>query len=192
MKGDRFLRSYTADVHPVTDDRTVVDFTTPRQARANFGLGEFVSGGLSVAGVGPHGLASELRFRAFDAVHTHRDSAESLLSTPGSPLEPSALREIRSRQQMAETQAGRKLARNVIACALDHMYLGDIEKSHAILSEGFRIVGRQASADLLVMRAALFDRAGQRREALSAIDQALAIEPTNSMALHYRAASRSD
>ena len=71
--GHAGLAAFAGDAPPVTDDRSVVDFTTPRHARANFGLGEWVTGGLSVSGVGERGLQSELLLREFDRVYTFRE-----------------------------------------------------------------------------------------------------------------------
>ena len=68
----------------VTDDRSVVDFTSPRRARANFGLGEWVTGGLTAAGVGELGLRSELGLREFDRAYAFRDSPLPLVASYGS------------------------------------------------------------------------------------------------------------
>jgi hypothetical protein len=191
LKGHEFLAGYTQDVPAVTDDRSVVDYTIPRQARSNFGLGDFLTGGLSLSGVGPHGLVTELRFRDFDSVYTHRESAESLLAKAASPVPPSVLEQLRLRRQAAELQAGRKIAWNVMLCALDHMNLGDLDTSHDVLDRGLRIVEGPASADLWVMKAALCNRAGRSLEAQQFLAKALAMDPANPTALQYRDTLRS-
>ncbi len=76
LMGHAGLAAFAGDARPVTDDRSVVDFTTPRHARANFGLGEWVTGGLSVSGVGERGLQSELLLREFDRVYTFREPVD--------------------------------------------------------------------------------------------------------------------
>lgn len=183
LKGGEFLKEYSKDVPPVTDDRSVVDYTTPRQARANFGLGEFLTGGLSLSGVGPNGLVSELRLRDFDAIYTSRDPADSFIAQAASTAPDRLLDEVKQRRLEAETLAGRKLAWNVRACALDYAHLGQVQKGIAILDWGIRIVGRLASPDLLVTKAGFYMRTGNAQEAREALANALAIDPKHPTAL---------
>jgi hypothetical protein len=147
LKGESFLRAFTQDAKPVTDDRSVVDYTAPRQARANFGLGEWLTGGFNLSGVGPNGLLSELRLRDFDRIYCSRDPAEVLLAGPADAVPPSLRQEIRERRQQAEIQSGRKLAWNVMACASDYQQLGQTNKSLEVLDWGIRTVGPLPSVE---------------------------------------------
>jgi hypothetical protein len=53
LRGRRFLEEFTAGVPPVVDDHPIVDATIPRSARSNFGLGEGLTAGLEILGLGP-------------------------------------------------------------------------------------------------------------------------------------------
>jgi predicted membrane-bound spermidine synthase len=182
LKGGDFLKAYSQGVPPVTDDRSVVDYTTPRHARANFGLGDFLVGGFTLSGVGPDGLVSELRLRDFDGIYTSRDPAESLIAKTAPGAHDTLLEQIRERRLKADVQAGRKIAWNVIAAALDYKELGQMQKSFEVLNWGLRMVGRLPSADLLAMKSALYSRTGHPQEAQQTLSRALEIDP-NPMAL---------
>ena len=183
VKGEEFLKKFSQDVPPVTDDRSVVDYTTPRRARANFGLGEWLTGGLHVAGVGPNGLVSELRVRDFDGIYTHRDAVEPLLTNASAPL----LEEIKARRGELEIEAGRKLAWNLMASASDYFEIGQPEKSFETLDWGLEVVGTVASADLLVMKARLCAESGLMPEARELLTRAFAIDPKHAEGLKLAA-----
>ena len=68
---------------PVTDDRSVVDFTTPRHARANFGLGEWVTGGLTAAGSGSAACAASSSARVRPHLRVPRAVAPLIASYGG-------------------------------------------------------------------------------------------------------------
>jgi spermidine synthase len=183
MKGDDFLRSFTRDVPPVTDDRSVVDFTTPREARANYGLGDWLTGGFNVSGVGPSGLVSELRVRDFDAIYTSRERPDALIVGTDQATRASLVKQLAERIPQEETLAGRKMAWNVMACASDYMELHQPDKSFQILEWGMGIVGRVASADLFAMQASLYKQTGRLEAAKDSLQRALAIDPANAKAL---------
>jgi len=183
LKGRDFLAKFSNGVPPVTDDRSVVDYTIPRRARANFGLGEFLSGGLSVSGVGPSGLVSELRVREFDSIYTSRDSVKPLL-TGMPPAELSELlRRVGERQVEAEIASGKKITWNILATALDLFKLKETQRAHEVLDWGVRTFGGKPSADLLVMGAALYRQAGDLQKGRELLLQALELDPTNAQAL---------
>jgi tetratricopeptide (TPR) repeat protein len=185
LKGQEFVNDYTAGVPPVTDDRSVVDYTIPRQARANFGLGDFTTGGFYVSAVGPNGLVSELRVRDFDAIYTMRDSADSLVA-PASPQNRNAFTDELARRRLeAERRCGQKIAWNATAMAADFWLLGQREKSFQALDSGIGIVDPAAKVDLLLSKASLFRRNGQLAEARETARKALVIEPSNSQALKF-------
>ena len=97
---------FAAGALPVTDDRSVVDFTTPRHARANFGLGEWVTGGLTAAGVGELGLRSELGLREFDRIYAFRDSPLPLVAYLRRRSRPEAfVADVRARAGRREMKA---------------------------------------------------------------------------------------
>jgi spermidine synthase len=188
LKGGEFLKTYSQAVPPVTDDRSVVDYTIPRQARSNFGLGEWLTGGLNLSGVGPSGLVSELRVREFDSIYTHREPVDSLLlpaTTPGD--RDSLLQEIGARRLAAEIQSGRKLTWNLMATASDYTELRRPEKSLEILDWGIGIVGPVPSADLLANKAKLLFAQGRSADAREALSRALALDPTHAQALKLAA-----
>jgi tetratricopeptide (TPR) repeat protein len=177
LKGGEFLKAYTADASPVTDDRSVVDYTIPRQARANYGLGEFTTGGLYLSGVGPNGLISELRAREFDRIYTSRDPADPLVGGTDAAARASLLEEVKQRRLEAEAEAGRKLAWNIMASASDYQELKEPEKSFEVLDWGLGIVTGPSRADLLVKKAELYNRSGRSQEAREALAGALALNP---------------
>jgi hypothetical protein len=187
LKGADFLKRYTENTPPVTDDHTVVDYTTPRQARANFGLGDFLNSGFSVSGVGPSGLFSELRLREFDGLYTRRDPADPLVTGIDGPQRETLLQDLRQRRLQAETEAGRKIAWNVMACASDYLQLGKPERSLQILDWGLAMVGRLPSVDLLVMKASLYQKSGRLADARMALGEALTIDPQNARAMKLAA-----
>jgi tetratricopeptide (TPR) repeat protein len=172
----------------VTDDRSVVDYTIPRQARSNFGLGEWLTGGLNLSGVGPSGLVSELRVREFDSIYTHREPVDSLLLRTTAPgAQDSLLQEIGARRLAAEIQSGRKLTWNLMAAASDYTELGRPEKSLETLDWGIGIVGPVPSADLLATKAKLLFAQGRSADAREALSRALALDPTHAQALKLAA-----
>ncbi len=182
LKGGDFLRDYSRGVAPVTDDRTVVDYTSPRQARANFGLGDFTTGGLRLSGLGKDGLVSELRLRDFDAIYTHRESPEGLITGMSGEKSGSFVKDLKERRAEAETLAGAKIAWNVICTAADYLQLGQRGRSFEVLDWGLRMVGPRASVDLLVMKAELYQQIGREDLARAALSEALAIEPNHARA----------
>ena len=183
MKGTAFLEQFTDGVQAVTDDRSIVDYTIPRQARANFGLGDFTTGGINVSGVSPAGLVSELRVRGFDAIYTHRERPDSLLSGTYAEKAKLFLDEVDRSRLGAETEAGRKLAWNVEATASDYQVLGQSQKSLELLDWGTNIVGIVATSDLLVKKANIYLKDGDTEEARKTLVSALQIDPKNTQAL---------
>ena len=84
------LAAFAGDAPPVTDDRSVVDFTTPAAAPAPtsaWGVGHRRPLGL---GVGERGLQSELLLREFDRVYTFREPVAPLIASYGG-REPGAV-----------------------------------------------------------------------------------------------------
>lgn len=186
MVGGAFLDEFSRGTPSVTDDRTVVDYTIPRHARSNFGLGEWLTGGLNVSGVSPAGLVSELRVRGFDAVYAHREPASSFLAQMRLPSTNLFLADLDQRRVVAETVAGRKLAWNIMATASDYQVIGRLDKSLSTLDWGTNIVGHLPSADLLVMKANLFRAHGRLEDARSALAAAIQVDPNNEKALKLK------
>jgi len=114
LKGGDFLEQFAGKIDPVTDDRSVVDYTIPRHARSNFGLGEGLTGGLRISGAGAHGFVSELRFREFDAIYVSRDPVEPLVAEFGSHDPDSFVGEVAQRQKTRETHASRRASRKAV------------------------------------------------------------------------------
>jgi len=153
---------FAGDAPPVTDDRSVVDFTVPRRARANFGLGEWVTGGLTAAAVGERGLRSELGLREFDRVYAFRDSPLPLVASYGG-RDPSAFAaELRDRTARREAKAADLAIRAVRRHAADLRTLGRAGEALAVVERALALVPAASSAPLLEMRAQLVREMGRQ------------------------------
>jgi spermidine synthase len=167
MDRDAMVR-FAGNAAPVTDDRTVVDFTTPRHARANFGLGEWVTGGLTAAGVGEHGLRSELGLREFDRCYAFRDSPLPLVAGYG-PRDASAFaQELRAKAFRRELKAANLAIASARRLAADLRTLGRPARSLEAVDRALALVPREASGPLHQMRAQLFREMGREVEAREA------------------------
>ena len=155
LMGREGLAAFAGDARPVTDDRSVVDFTTPRNARANFGLGEWVTGGLSVSGVGERGLQSELLLREFDRVYTFREPVAPIIASYGGrdPAQFSA--EVREKARARELKAARMMIRGLRRTAADLRAMGQLERSLEALDRGLALVPAEARGPIEEMRAQL-------------------------------------
>ncbi len=178
LMGREAMIAFAGAVAPVTDDRPVVDFTTPRHARANFGLGEWVTGGLTASGVGEHGLLSELSLREFDRVYAFREPVGELIARYGARDSERFAREVRERMRTREAKAGRMMLDAVRRLAADLRARGQPEGSLASLERGLALVPRAASAPLHLMRAQLFREMGRAEEAGQAEAEAARAEGT--------------
>ena len=163
LMGREGLAAFAGDARPVTDDRSVVDFTTPRNARANFGLGEWVTGGLSVSGVGERGLQSELLLREFDRVYTFREPVAPMIASYGGrdPAQFSA--EVREKARARELKAARMMIRGLRRTAADLRAMGQLERSLEALDRGLALVPAEARGPIDEMRAQLLREMGGRK-----------------------------
>jgi spermidine synthase len=155
LMGHDGLVAFAGDARPVTDDRSVVDFTTPRRARANFGLGEWVTGGLSVSGVGERGLQSELVLRDFDRVYTFREPVAPMISGYGGREPERFLAEVREKARARELKAARMMIGGLRRMAADLRAMGQLERSLESLEHGLALVPAEARGPIDEMRAQL-------------------------------------
>jgi spermidine synthase len=165
LRGRAALIDFAGAVPPVTDDKTVVDFTTPRHARANFGLGEWVTGGLATQGIGRHGLSSELRLRDFDGIYAFRESVEPLITSYGIHDSERFSEELRERTWRREMTAARLTLDALKRIAADYRALGKAEEALEILRRGLALVPREARGPIHAMQAQLLRELGRHREA---------------------------
>jgi hypothetical protein len=152
---------FAAGASPVTDDRSVVDFTTPRHARANFGLGEWVTGGLTAAGVGELGLRSELGLREFDRIYAFRDSPLPLVASYGAQSAEAFAADVRARAGRREMKAAALAIGSVRRLAADLRTLGQPARSLEVVDRALSLVPREASAPLREMRTQLLREMGR-------------------------------
>jgi spermine/spermidine synthase len=167
---------FAGAVAPVTDDRPVVDFTTPRHARANFGLGEWVTGGLTASGVGEHGLLSELSLREFDRIYAFREPVGDIIARYGDRDPERFTREVRERMRARESKAGRLMLGAARRLAADLRASGQPARSLETLERALALVPRDASGPLHLMRAQLFREMGRPEEARHAEAEAARTE----------------
>jgi hypothetical protein len=156
------LVRFAGDAPPVTDDRSVVDFTVPRRARANFGLGEWVTGGLTAAAVGERGLRSELGLREFDRVYSFRDSPLPLVASYGGRDASAFAAELRERTARREAKAADLAIRAVRRHAADLRTLGRAGEALAVVERALALVPAGSSAPLQEMRAQLLREMGRQ------------------------------
>jgi predicted membrane-bound spermidine synthase len=167
MDRDALVR-FAGDAPPVTDDRSVVDFTIPRRARANFGLGEWVTGGLPAAAVGERGLRSELGLREFDRVYAFRDSPLPLVATYGARDPQAFAAELRAQASRREAKAASLAIRAVRRHAADLRTLGRPAQSLEVVERALALVPGAASGPLHEMRAQLLREMGREGDARAA------------------------
>lgn len=160
----------------VTDDKSVVDFTTPRHARANFGLGEWVTGGLAAVGVGEHGLRAHTRLRDFDSIYAFRESATALIARYGEHDPERFADELRERTWAREMRAAQPTLAELRRLAAELRAQRQPSQSLEIIEHGFALVPRDASAPLYAMRAQLYDDLGRAEQARAARAQATALD----------------
>ena len=163
LMGHTGLAAFAGEARPVTDDRSVVDFTTPRHARANYGLGEWVTGGLSVSGVGERGLQSELLLREFDRVYTFREPVAPLIASYGGrdPAQLSA--EVRENARARELRAAGMMIRGLRREAADLRAMGQPQRSLESLDRGLALVPAEARGPIDEMRVQLLREMGGRK-----------------------------
>jgi spermidine synthase len=154
---------------PVTDDRSVVDFTSPRHARSNFGLGEWVTGGLRTFGVGRGGLVSELRLRAFDRVYAMRASPAALVGDYGAWDRAEFAAEVRAQAWARELRATRLTLEALRQVAMEHLAAGRPEHALEALDEGLSLVPPEATGPVQRMRADVLQELGRPDEARNAL-----------------------
>jgi hypothetical protein len=162
MTGREGLVAFAGDARPVTDDRSVVDFTAPRRARANFGLGEWVTGGLSVSGVGERGLRSELLLRDFDRVYTFREPVAPMIAGYGGHDPTAFLAEVREKARARELRAARAMIAGLRRAAADLRAMGQRERALEVLSRGTALVPAEARGPIDGMRAQLLREMSSR------------------------------
>jgi spermidine synthase len=163
LMGHAGLAAFASDARPVTDDRSVVDFTTPRHARANFGLGEWVTGGLRVSGVGERGLQSELLLREFDRVYTFREPVEPLIASYAGRDPELFKAEVRQKARERELRAARSMIRGLRREAADLRAMGQLQRSLERLDRGLALLPAEASGPIDEMRAQLLREMGARQ-----------------------------
>ena len=174
LKGPDFLATFAGDVEPVTDDKTVVDYTTPRHVRANFGLGERVTGGLYVRGVGRYGFRSqsEQRVRKFDSIYTSRDAAESLIACYGSKDPDSFLDELTCRRKERELWAALRIAVEFHSLARDLLSVGRNQECLDALEGGLMLVPAEARGPLYWAMAVVYHEMGRDVQSQEALQRA--------------------
>jgi hypothetical protein len=176
MDRDAMVR-FAGDAPAVTDDRSVVDFTSPRRARANFGLGEWVTGGLPAAAVGEGGLRSELGLREFDRIYAFRDAPLRLVGSYGGHDPHAFAAAVRARAFRREMKAAGLAIRAVRRHAADLRTLGRPARSLEVVERALGLVPREATAPLHEMRAQLLREMGREDEARAAEGAMAAAKP---------------
>jgi hypothetical protein len=168
LMGREAMVAFAGSAAPVTDDRSVVDFTTPRHARANFGLGEWVTGGLSASGVGEHGLRSELGLREFDRIYAFREPVGPLVASYGARDPERFAQEVKERMWVREMRAARMTVTALKRLAGDLRATGRPERCLESLDRGLALVPFEASAPIQAMRAQVYRELGRINEARAA------------------------
>ena len=168
LLGRDAMVAFAADAPAVTDDRSVVDFTTPRHARANFGLGEWVTGGLPAAGVGERGLVSESGLRPFDRIYSFREAPSGLVTGYGAGDPAAFARELRERSWARELRAAQASVAALRRLAADLRTAGQPARSLEVVEGGLAGVPPEASGPLHAMRAQLLRELGRAQDALAA------------------------
>jgi predicted membrane-bound spermidine synthase len=177
LMGREAMVAFAGSAAPVTDDRSVVDFTTPRHARANFGLGEWVTGGLSASGVGEHGLRSELGLREFDRIYAFREPVRPLVASYGARDPERFAQEVKERMWVREMRAARMTVTALKRLAGDLRATGRPERCLESLDRGLALVPFEASAPIQAMRAQVYRELGRINEARAAeADEVRALE----------------
>lgn len=171
LKGREFLLKFAGDVDPVTDDKTVVDYTAPRQARANFGLGEQVTAGLAVFGVGPQGFRTETWVRKFNSIYAFRDPVKPWIGSYGSFDSKQFLDEVHRKQTERELEAAEWISDAVIYLARDFRARGKLEDALDTVRRGLALVPSAASADILREQAAVHQEMGHDEKATRILQQ---------------------
>lgn len=168
LMGREAMVGFAGDARPVTDDRSVVDFTTPRQARANFGLGEWVTGGIRTFGVDGCGLTSTLRLRDFDRIYALRESPEALVADFGPGGREAFLAEVRDQAWARELRATKLTLEALRQMTMDQLAVGRPERGLRTLEEGLPLVPREATGPIHRMRAEVLQVMGRGEEARTA------------------------
>jgi hypothetical protein len=176
LKGRAALLDFAGAVPPVTDDKTVVDFTTPRHARASFGLGEWVTGGLATLGIGRHGLSSEIRLRDFDGIYAFRESVEPLIASYGTHNPERFSEELRERMWRREMKAAQMTLEALKRIAADLRALGKTREALATLNCGLALVPHEARSQIHAMQAQLYRESNRPRQAGQALSAAAEAE----------------
>ncbi|MEZ4649457.1 MAG: hypothetical protein R3E97_11885 [Candidatus Eisenbacteria bacterium] len=179
MAGDSYLRELSADVRPVTDDKTVVDFTIPRHARSNFGLGEGLTGGIRVAGLGARGLATEVRVEPFDRIYSQREPVTKLLEESTGTVSSDVIAAAELEQRNRAIRSSYVLSGLLAATAQDLMNQGQEQGAFGVLDEWLPYIEPPATADLVAMEGLLHLRAGRDQEGRELLQKAREIDPDN-------------
>jgi tetratricopeptide (TPR) repeat protein len=176
MKGQKFLLEFAGNSDPVTDDRSVVDFTSPRYARASFGLGEMVTGGLRVRSTGFGNNPGDVR--EFDRVYAFRESVDPRIVNYGS-YDPAAFRKelkrLRTSHEVRFSQ--RFVLPEVMATAQAYVKEGEYQKALDTMDHGLGLVSEPASQPILRFSGWLYHTLGQYEKARSSLQEALRLEP---------------
>jgi predicted membrane-bound spermidine synthase len=168
LEGRAALEAFAGSIAPVTDDRSVVDFTTPRHARAGFGLGEWVTGGLATFAVGSGGLRTETRIRDFDRIYAFREPAAVVISSYGGRDPAHFAAELRERVWIREMRAGQRTLGDLRRVASELRSRGEVAKALATLEHGTGLVPWEASGPLYGMIAVLHRELGRPEQARAA------------------------
>jgi spermidine synthase len=175
LAGRETLVAFAGAAAPVTDDRSVVDFTTPRHARAGFGLGEWVTGGLATFAVGRAGLRNETRLREFDRIYTFRDPAVVAVSDYGGRDPGQFAAELRERTWIREMRAGQRMRDDLRRIASEQRARGETQAAIETLERGAGLVPWEASGPLYGTLALLQDEVGRPERARAAEAEAARI-----------------
>jgi len=165
LRGPQSLVEMAGSAAPVTDDRSVVDFTAPRRARANFGLGEWVTGGLNPMGMGGRDQRLEPRLRTFDRIYSLRESASSLVAHHGATDRGRFETELADRVFLREMRAAQVILGDVRRLAAALRAEGLRLESLAAVDRGLQMVRRDFAGPLLAMKGQLLQELGREGEA---------------------------
>jgi spermidine synthase len=183
LNGPSYLREFCGDVPPATDDKSVVDFTMPRQPRSNFSLAGEVQRDVRMAGVSEAGILTDTRVRDFEEdIYIRREPASDLINGFGG-FDPDSVRAVVDRhQQERALQAARRSAFLLCALAQDYYQSGQAERAMKLLGSKVEALPQPVNADLFAMRAMLLMRSGSIENAQQDLETALRIDPENAIA----------
>ncbi|MDX2108957.1 MAG: fused MFS/spermidine synthase [Verrucomicrobiota bacterium] len=178
LKDRSWMVDFAEAMPAVTDDRTVVDFVSPRRARANFGLGETTTGGLAAVAPEKGALSAELQLRGFDRIYMERKADYSLVTNYGAYAEDAFKKSVQDKQALRDNQWIRQCVQNSIAQAFQLLQAGRSEEALLVFEKAREIVPRGAHARLYAGTAIVYFKQGNEAKSKEAFGRAIMMDPS--------------